>query len=51
MRREADALTAQADTLRRVASASEPLFRTLNDGQKRTMLQYFRRYLFAHGGE
>ena len=43
MRRDADSLTARADNLRRIASAAEPLFRTMNEGQKREMVQFLHR--------
>ena len=45
MRRDADSLTTRADNLRRIASAAEPLFRTMNEGQKREMVQFLHRSL------
>ena len=43
MRRDADSLTARADNLRRIASAAEPLFRTMSESQKRDMIQFLHR--------
>ena len=42
MRREANTLSARADNLRRLANAAEPIFKTLNEGQKRDVVRFLR---------
>lgn len=49
MRRRADAMSAGAAGLKRLADAAEPLYKTLDDGQKRRLLALTR--VMRSGGE
>jgi hypothetical protein len=48
MRREADAYTVQAAELRQIADAAQPLYDTLDDHQRRRLVQFVREDLRAN---
>jgi len=48
MRREADAYTVQAAVLRQIADAAQPLYDTLDDHQRRRLVQFVREDLRAN---
>jgi hypothetical protein len=48
MRREADAYTVQAAVPRQIADAAQPLYDTLDDRQRRRLVQFVREDLRAN---
>ena len=51
LQQRADAMAATASALKKIAEAADPLYRTLDDGQKRRLMVLTRmEHRFGHGG-